>query len=148
MQIINNRFQEKLYISHKSLKNTAFFFKKEQNTVFYFFSFYWNKIAFHCCVSFCCTAKWISYTYTYVLFFGFPSHLEHHIVLIIFYFLLKYSCFTMLCYFLLYRKVIQLYIYVLFFIFFALWLITGCWIWFPVLYSRILFILYIVVYMC
>ena len=35
--------------------------------------------ALWCCVSFCCTAKWISFTYTYSpSFFGFSSHLDHH----------------------------------------------------------------------
>ena len=36
-------------------------------------------VAFPSCVSFCCTAKWISCTHTIQsLIFGFPSHLSHH----------------------------------------------------------------------
>ena len=43
---------------------------------FFFFNFYWSLVAFQYCVSFYCTAKWISHTYP--LFLGFPSHLGHH----------------------------------------------------------------------
>ena len=39
-----------------------------------------STVALQCCISFWCTAQWISsFAYRYIIsFFGFPSHLGHH----------------------------------------------------------------------
>ena len=37
-----------------------------KHLIFFFFNFYWSIVDLQCCVSFWCTAKWISYTYTYI----------------------------------------------------------------------------------
>ena len=53
-----------------------------------------------------------------------------------------YSWFTMLCSFLLFNKVNQLYIYPFFLGFFPILVITEHWVEFPVLYSRFLVVIY------
>ena len=47
---------------------------------FFFFNFYWCIIDLQCCISFRCTAKWISYIYMYIHFFFlvFFSHISHY----------------------------------------------------------------------
>ena len=61
-------------------------------------------------------------------------------------FLLEYSWFTMLCYFQVYNKVNQLYIYIypLFLDSFPIQFITEYWVEFPVLYSRSLLVIYVI----
>ena len=42
-------------------------------------NFYWSRVALQSYFSFCCTAKWISYMYTYTpSFLDFFSYLSHH----------------------------------------------------------------------
>ena len=56
---------------------------------------------------------------------------------------LKCSWFSVLWYFILYSKVIQLFIYIQSFSYsFSLWFIIRCWLEFPMLYSRPLFFIY------
>ena len=65
-------FPTNLY-NHKNLLQHLFYFKSLIN-----FKFYWSITGLQCCVSFRCTAKGFSYTYTYIIFFfKYFSHLGY-----------------------------------------------------------------------
>ena len=51
-----------------------------ESKLYFFFKFYWGIVDLQCCVSFRCTAKWISYTYIHSCFRLF-SHIGHYRVL-------------------------------------------------------------------
>ena len=40
----------------------------KSSILFFKFIFYWSMVGLQCCVNYCCTAKWLSYTYIYTLF--------------------------------------------------------------------------------
>ena len=48
---------------------------QESPIIFIFFKFYWSIVDLQCCINFCFTAKWLSYTYIYSFLFNFKNFL-------------------------------------------------------------------------
>ena len=46
--------------------------------VFFLINYYWSIVALQCCFCFFCRAKGISFMFTFIPSFGFPSHSGHH----------------------------------------------------------------------
>ena len=51
-----------------------------ESAVFFLDFFYWNKVDLQRCVNFCCTARWLSYTYITFLFIFFSVMVYHKIL--------------------------------------------------------------------
>ena len=51
---------------HVGLTSNLLFWSR--HLFIYVLFFHWHMVDLHCCVHFCCTTKWFSYTYIHILF--------------------------------------------------------------------------------
>ena len=55
-----------VYVLEKEMESLSQILRRETDCFFFKKYFYWSRVDLKCCVSFCCTAKWYSYTKTYI----------------------------------------------------------------------------------
>ena len=72
---------EKLSCGYDDLMNTGLFYwilTYVPCGFFFLINYYWSIVALQCCFCFFCRAKGISFMFTFIPSFGFPSHSGHH----------------------------------------------------------------------
>ena len=62
----NQRNSSANFPGYNSKYFILFYFSTAKHFIYFLIIFYWSIVDLQCCISFCYTAKWISYTYTYI----------------------------------------------------------------------------------